>query len=125
MEQIETYKYDDLPESMQVIIQDWAENSIIPKRLKYCLIALSTLPNVPVNKETDSDFDGVRDEVYALKMDLNKVPPIIIANGVLMDGRHRVFSARAKGLKEIHAIDLTGVITERMSRIDGIGPIRY
>jgi ParB-like chromosome segregation protein Spo0J len=36
-----------------------------------------------------------------------QLPPIIISNGKVLDGRHRIFAAKKEGKHSIRAIDLS------------------
>lgn len=42
--------------------------------------------------------------------DLSKTPPIVIADGKLIDGGHRVAAAQRRGITKLRAIDLTGLL---------------
>jgi hypothetical protein len=98
----------DLPEDMRVLLADfcekpdsWSDNSdIIPEVLPVVTIPLAHLPDVPLDP-----FD--RGEAYALEMEREDVPPIIICSGLFIDGKHRVWAARRRGDREIEAIDIS------------------
>ncbi len=42
--------------------------------------------------------------------DPEKLPPIVVADGKLVDGGHRVAAAQRRGIRVLRAIDLTGMI---------------
>jgi hypothetical protein len=98
--------YADLPYDMQTLIAqfitDYDPTIDIPARLPLGTIPVAGLPRVPLDR-----YD--RGRAYALAMDLNDTPPLIIAGGQFLDGKHRVYAARAKAVKHLPAIDLSGI----------------
>lgn len=56
------------------------------------------------------DVSSYKDEDYFGKQDLASLPPIVIADGKLIDGGHRVAAAQRKGIKTLRAIDMTGLL---------------
>ena len=116
-----TIKYSDLPDDMQTLIfqfvTDHDDEAKIPDELPVSNIAVSTLPVVPLD-END------RGSAHAREMDLKETPPILIANGHFLDGKHRVFQAREKGVKFLPAIDLTGIAHPQSVRENSMGKIK-
>lgn len=47
---------------------------------------------------------------YALSIDLDKAPPILVSHCSWLDGRHRVCKAIREGRETILAIDLTSIL---------------
>lgn len=101
-----TVKTASLPKDMQVLIgqfvTDHNPDGKVPADLPLTIVKVSELPKVPLNEDD-------RGEAHAREMDLSKTPPILIADGKLLDGRHRAFIAREQGAKTLPAIDLTGI----------------
>jgi hypothetical protein len=56
-------------------------------------------------------------------MDLDAVPPILIADDLSLDGRHRAFAARAKARTHLRAIDLSGIAPERAIASNHMDPL--
>ena len=110
--------FASLPEDMRVLIEDFLESDELgpPSELPIELIAVDTIPVVPLDK-----FDRGTD--HARAMDLTKTPPILIADGQFLDGKHRVFQARETGVEVLLAINLSGMVSEHMLRCNGMGPI--
>jgi hypothetical protein len=110
----ETIAFADLPQDMQSLIGDFVLGNgaalAIPKRLPLAIVEVASIPVVGLDP-----FD--RGAEYALRMDLDETPPIVIAEGYFMDGKHRAFSARTKARRTLVAIDLSGIIDPTM--IDG------
>jgi hypothetical protein len=112
--------YKKLPEDMRVLISDFVqwhdEDRIIPAHLPTRILNLDQLPSIPLD-----EYD--RGTAYALEMQPGETPPIIIAHGKFLDGKHRVFSARHRGDKQIEAIDLTGIADIRMVDANQMGDL--
>lgn len=106
-----TVRFDDLPDDMQDLVAGlvWpvlGEDGV-PADLPVVDVPLDDLPDVPLaDPEADGDDRGVD---HALAMDPDDVPPIIVADGLFLDGRHRVWRFRSLGRGTIPAIDLTGI----------------
>ncbi|MCE6957734.1 hypothetical protein LAZ40_01495 [Cereibacter sphaeroides] len=114
--------YEDLPEDMQVLILqftlDYDETIVIPERLRLGTIPVDGLPVVPLDR---SGRD--RGVEHAMDMDLLQVPPILIAHGCFLDGRHRTFAARSRGQASLVAIDLTGIAPLEAVEANGMGKV--
>lgn len=93
---------DTLPEDMQVLLfQFFEDNGLeLPSELPIVTILVDWFNNIPFSKND-------RGEEYANAMIGQKVPPIVISNGNILDGRHRLFAAKKEGKKYIEAIDLS------------------
>lgn len=111
----EQVAYADLPYDLKVLIQQYAEtdageHGAVPSRLPVRTVAVRDLPAIPLDP-----FD--RGEAHAREMDLRQTPPILIANGYFLDGKHRIFRARELGVEALPAIDLTGIANPRNMRM--------
>ncbi len=127
-----TIRFDDLPDDMQVLIEDLvcqtavASGTVgndreIPDELPVIAVDIADLPDVPVaDPEADGDDRGIP---YAREMDPGEVPPILVADGLFLDGRHRVWRFRDLGLATIQAIDLTGIADPTMAAANSMGPV--
>ncbi len=109
-----------LPEDMQVLLQDYfgAVGMDLPETLPLVQIDTHRLPAV--------GFEGMgsdsRGKPYAEAMIGRHVPPVVIADGFLLDGRHRLWAARQEGLSWIWALTLTGHGVAAANGIN-LGPI--
>jgi hypothetical protein len=115
-----TVRFDALPEDMRVLIEqfvlDFDPTATIPGEIPLVSLAVADLPEVELD---ESD----RGTAYALRMRPGETPPIIVADGCFMDGKHRVFAARARGDDRIVAMDLSGVIPARAILMNSMGPV--
>jgi hypothetical protein len=55
-------------------------------------------------------IDKIPAEQLTRYADVKKLPPIVIADGRLIDGQHRIAAARAQGVHSLPYIDMTGLI---------------
>ncbi len=112
--------FDSLPDDMQDLIEqfvlDHDPDAEIPGMLPLGSVAVADLPDVPLDEE-----DRGRD--YALSMDLDETPPLLVAECLFLDGRHRAFAARIGGRERLPAIDLTGIVDPRVAVANSMGPV--
>jgi hypothetical protein len=113
-------KFADLPPDMQTLISDFVTAPIgdkaIPQFLPTREVRIADLPVVPLD-----EYDrGTR---YARNMKPSETPPIIIADGQFLDGKHRRFSFQELGLETVTAIDLTGIAHPKMVAICSMGEL--
>jgi len=74
---------------------DATEKSFYTKRVPLDMLSLL---NIKIDKITDF-------QPYQKNM-----PPLVVADGKLIDGQHRITSARKAGVKQLPYIDVTGLI---------------
>lgn len=124
-----TVPFRSLPEDMHILIYDFvlwvaAEDGKgaverdypIPRHLPLLEIPLDHLPDVPLDPCD-------RGEEHAMDFRKGEHPPIIVADGQLYDGRHRIWGARHRGDTEsLLAIDLTGMVSPYM-RCNAMGKV--
>jgi 2'-5' RNA ligase len=105
-----TYKLGDLPRDMREemfnlhatgVNPDATERAFASKQVPHGMLDVEGLqvenvPEAQLKRYVDAD--------------VSKMPPIVIADGRLVDGNHRVAAARARGIKQLSYIDLTGII---------------
>lgn len=113
-------KFADLPLDMQTLISDFVTAPIgdktIPEYLPTCEVRIADLPAIPLD-----EYDrGTR---HARSMAPTETPPIIIADGHFMDGKHRRFSFQELGLETVTAIDLTGIAHPKMVAMCSMGKL--
>lgn len=68
---------------------------------------------VPKQKLRVDNIEGLMDipaEQLERYNDPTKLPPVVIADGRLVDGQHRIKRAQQQGVTELEAIDMTGLI---------------
>lgn len=126
--------FADLYEDMQVILGDCLAKEgclwkAMPENLEAVVIPLSCLPLAGLDDDDaptllsrdEADEAGYdRGSAYAQAMVMANTPPILIADGRWMDGRHRVHQARALGETHIWAFDLSGI---GCAQVGGLGPL--
>lgn len=110
-----------LPRDMQVLVEDFvlgdSGSGVIPAMLPRVEIEVHRIPVVELD-----EFD--RGLAHAMAMDLDLTPPIIVAEGHFMDGRHRAHKARLDRRRSLDAIDLSGLIDARMLTCNSMGMLR-
>lgn len=121
-----TKRIGDLPDDMIVLIGQFVDSYGRDEdrdRLEDIKLPVVNLPvdGFPtVEMETDD-----RKIQHALEMDLDKTPPILVAKGEWIDGRHRVYKAIQDGRKTIPAMDLTSILPDFGSGSgDGLGTLK-
>jgi hypothetical protein len=118
--QSESVAFADLPEDLQCLIEqfvlDYDPSIVIPATFAIGTIPVANLPKIPLDR-----YD--RGIAYARAMDPEKTPPLLIARGCLMDGKHRIFSARQKNIRTLRAIDLTAIIPTRAIEGNEMGTV--
>ena len=119
-----------LPDDMQVMILDLAftvgdlpdteasQSRIARTKLPLMEVPLAYFP--PIDPASD-DNDERDFESYA-ETPMEEYPPVVIANGNFIDGRHRVWAAREQGVEAIKAIDISCLVP---STLEGLGPMRF
>jgi hypothetical protein len=113
-----TVAFADLPDDMQVLVSDFVTGQRygceVPEFLPLVEIEVCRIPIV----ELSTDDRGTD---HALAMDLDTTPPIIVADGHFMDGRHRSYKARHDHRRSLDAIDLSGIVDRRMLEHNSMG----
>lgn len=85
-----------------------------PQALPTTTVNVKDIPQIAFDEDD-------RGPEYAREMDLSKTPPVIIANGQFLDGRHRAFIARERGVQQLPAIDLSGIIDPEVVNQNSMG----
>lgn len=96
----------ELPEDMIVLLEDFCETEDLPLEFNLVEINILALDNILL--------DDDRGEEHALEMNTKSIPPLIIARGYLMDGRHRVFKLKKEKKSSFYAIDISSLVTDEM-----------
>jgi hypothetical protein len=113
-----TVAFADLPDDMQVLVSDFVTGQRcvrdVPEFLPLVEVAVCRIPIV----ELSDDDRGVN---HATAMDLDTTPPIIVAEGHFMDGRHRSYKARLDDRQSLDAIDLSGIVDAGMLKSNSMG----
>lgn len=100
--------FASLPEDMQDQLWPIFEEVGLepPEWLPVRRLRLSALPDDYPLPEVDVDGRGLH---HARGMpSVDQLPPIVVSTDLWLDGRHRVWRARADGAETIAAIDLAG-----------------
>lgn len=75
---------------------------------------------VPVDCFPVIDEDCLSEGVdYALAMRPAEQDPVVIADGVILDGRHRIFCARACRMEKLDVVDLSGLVSQKTIMMNG------
>jgi len=114
---------DDLPPDLQQLLLDLAEDAGVelPPRLVLRRIPLSDFPKVAIGTSRGDQ----RDDRYVEAMRGKALPPLVVADGVFIDGRHRLMALRLDGAQDADCIDLTGVVpAPQVPRIGWMSPAR-
>jgi hypothetical protein len=88
-----------------------------PLQLPLVELAVSSIPHVAL-------ADGISDtrgETCARAMQPGETPPILIAHGHFLDGRHRVWAHRHHQVQTIAAIDLSEYVDVRTATGESMG----
>lgn len=120
----------NLPDDMQVMILDLAftvgdlpdtdasQGRIARAKLPLMEIPLAYFPEVDPSSEDNDERDF---ESY-VETPMEDYPPVVIANGNFIDGRHRVYAARQQGEESIKAIDISCLVPPTL---EGLGPMLF
>lgn len=127
--------FSSLPEDMQVLLQDFAEDRDYDASLfdisgsvlavhqmrvaRYvaqvkALIGNGTLDDIRGADERDNTY--VADIAAAMRTGRDKIPPIVIENGEWIDGKHRLLAAEMAGLPKLPGVYL-GAWLRSLSRL--------
>lgn len=115
--------FSALPEDLQVLIwqfldgDDGVERSP-PRFLPTRLVPVAGLPVVELD-----DYDRGRDHAHS--MDLESTPPLVIAYGQFLDGKHRAFRARHLRRETLVAIDLTDLMPKEAAETNSMGMVDF
>lgn len=109
-ERVTQIRVRKLPLDMQVLLDDMlgacGDCDMHRRMWRHCFtvhdIDLSRFPS-------DITFCDYRNEDYANEMIGRDLPPVILCGDLLLDGKHRVWAARKRRMKNIAAIDLSEV----------------
>ena len=80
---------------------------IIPVQVDEGMTLMEAARDYSTNPIDEIPADQIKPYMDA---DVNDFPPIVISDGRLIDGQHRIQAARAKGINQLNAIDVTGLI---------------
>jgi len=110
----------DLPKDLQDLLFDLAEVvglKELPSELPLRCAPLSVFPDAPIG----TDPGDSRDESYVQRMLYSELPPILVVDGHLIDGRHRLKAWRRQGADTVFYLDLSGIIP--VPKVPYIGPL--
>lgn len=124
-----TVRIGDLPEDMQVLLSQFAQDSggvtdfkgFEKIRLPVFMVPLEEFPEVP-----DTPWDDRELENY-LETPIEEFPPVVVAHRIFIDGGHRLWAARRQGARAIQTMDASS-ITGPSIRNRGFftfGPMRF
>lgn len=108
-------RYDALPEDMQTLLHDYMGERTVPD-LPVSTIKVAEIPEMKMPTRE-------RGPEHAMRMDLNETPPVVTAHGEFLDGRHRTYAARQRGVEELPVIDLSAHMTPEMARKESMGKV--
>lgn len=91
-----------LPADMAILIEDLIEDEL-PEFFEMKWINPCAAPRVDLS---DSD----RGTEHADEMDIGSCPPLVVAHGCLLDGRHRLWKMQKTGVKKAACIDISELL---------------
>lgn len=118
---VATFRFRDGPDDLRVLllqlVEDWWPAGRHPNEIPAVVRRAESFPftvfRLPLARLPETVFDEVggvagddRSESHAQAMVGRRVPPVLVANGRLIDGKHRAYAARLAGLDAVAAIDL-------------------
>ena len=119
-----------LPDDMQVMLlelaftmgdlpdTDASQRRIARTKFPLMEVPLEFFPEIdPASEDNDErDFDSYVETPMA------QYPPVVIAHGNFIDGRHRLWAAREQGEPTIKTIDISCLVPDTL---EGIGPMLF
>ncbi|APP82728.1 hypothetical protein P2A78_20760 [Xanthomonas perforans] len=101
-------RVDSLPSDMQQLLADLADDAgvSLPEQLPLRYAALSAFPDVVIGNSSGDQ----RDAEYVNAMKGCILPPLLVSDGILIDGRHRIASLRMTTAVDAPYLDLTDVL---------------
>jgi len=108
-------RYDALPDDMQTLLFDFMGEKHV-RDLPVSTIKVADIPDMKMPTRE-------RGPAHAMEMDLNETPPVVTAHGEFLDGRHRTYAARQRGVEELPVIDLSAHMTPEMARKESMGKV--
>lgn len=104
------FRLGDLPRDMrEELFNEHATNSN-PEATERGFYAKSVPSGLIDIKNLEVDETPVDQLKRYIDAKLKDLPPIVIADGRLIDGQHRIQAARSKGIRQLRYIDVTGLI---------------
>ncbi len=100
------FRIADLPRDMREELFNLHASGVNPRAVQKAFEARS----VPSRTVDITSYDVSSYTPEATASYTGKLPPIVVANGKLVDGGHRVAEAQRRGMRELVAIDMTGLI---------------
>jgi hypothetical protein len=121
-----TIDYSSLPDDMQVLLWDFFQDAGHEgcPQMKFPIyeIPVANFPDVIFTPHNTDDRGG---EKHAKQMlGVANLPPVVVADGWFLDGRHRIWAARKEGWQTIRAIDLSGYSLAAGQGVCAIGPMK-
>lgn len=113
--------FDCLPEDLQVLIWQFMESDDGVERSPPRFLPTRVIPVAGIPVAELDPYDRGRDHAHS--MDLTTTPPVVMAYGHFIDGKHRAFRARHLRWEHLVAIDLTDIITPGMAESNSLGPV--
>ena len=110
--------FSALPEDLQVLIEQFLEDA---DRSPPALLPTRILPVAGIPEVELDDYDRGRDHAHS--MDLMATPPLVVAYGHFLDGKHRSFRARHLRWRDLVAIDLTDIMSRAMAEANSMGVV--
>lgn len=110
-----------LPSDMQELLSSVADDQGVdlPKSFPLRKASIDDFPYAKIGGRGDSrDIDYVT----SMAKDSDKLPPVIVADGRLIDGRHRIEALRMAGAKEVSYVDATGYLSVDKTLDSGPAP---
>jgi GNAT superfamily N-acetyltransferase len=106
-----TMKFSELPHDMQVLIDQITEDAGVEYVADDARIPVGMVPTAafPARIQGHATGDDRQFEDY-LETPTEEYPPVLIAHGYWVDGRHRLWAARTRDVEEIQTADISSLV---------------
>lgn len=104
-------KFSEFPHDMRVLIDQITEDAGVGYVDDDAEIPVGMVPTAsfPARIQGHAAGDDRQFEDY-LETPIEEYPPVLVAHGYWVDGRHRLWAARARGIQEIQTADISALV---------------
>jgi hypothetical protein len=104
-------KFSEFPHDMRVLIDQITEDAGVDYVADDVEIPVGMVPtsSFPARIQGQAAGDDRQFEDY-LETPIEEYPPVLVAHGYWVDGRHRLWAARARNVQEIQTADISALV---------------